>query len=288
MFQQTNNLTPTRRLSGLGTRRGSQSSLREQHAAAKNLLLLLILQPIWIILDRLITLYKQFVSFRISSFTTKTEMELLEAIVLDEYSPDGRRKRTPSGMETVEEIQNLTGLLHQNDIEGIEHSTEGTVCTLKWCDFDKETRVAEMVVYGRNGGKHTGQWSFYDDGNWTRFVIPLLRLFEYSYRFNFSEDWQRAEIEIGFLGWYVPRWLMAFDMEQTPESVNGSQWLRTNVIFAFLSRWPILNWDSTPKRAYILETIYCEEEKNGIRGVKTTKYTDDFKTAEKKGMRLTK
>ena len=84
--------------------------------------------------------------------------DLLQAIVLNKKSPPpsclqrllcdcGSGERTASGIQDIPEISNLAGLLLQNGDE--THSTNGTVFTLKWGEFNKETRVGE---WGGAGG----------------------------------------------------------------------------------------------------------------------------------------
>lgn len=168
---------------------------------------------------------------------------LLQKIVLDDTAPppswlqkllcdcnSAQRKLTVSGIQDVPEISNLAGLLLQNG----DHSTGGTAMTLKYARFDKEKRVAHIQVYG--GG---GKWAALDNALW-RFVLNVGRCCNYTYRFTFSEDWQKADIDImGNLccvacclppcanAWFsIPKSYCAFEMYQAEDSVNGSHWIR--------------------------------------------------------------
>ena len=181
----------------------------------------------------------------------KDRSELLQAILLDDHSPPptwcqrllcdcGARKRTLSGIEDIPEISNLAGLLLQNG-DAMVHSTNGTVFTLKYADFDKETRIGELEVYGGYGGKqHTGQWSALNNKTWLA-LLTLGRCCNYSYRFSFSEDWRKADIDIRAncccatclppcsKAWFnIPKSVAAFEMIQAKKSINGSHWIRNS------------------------------------------------------------
>lgn len=187
--------------------------------------------------------------------TVKKRSELLQALVLDEYSPDGSRKRTPSGIAEIPEISNLAGLLMQNALPDVLHKTAGTTCTLKWAAFDKKTRTVELQNYGNFDGRQIGEWSYFNNNQWRNLLIPLARVFNYSYRFTFDEDWQRADIDLGLFYTlsgkariFVPRSLLHFDMVQTKESKNGSQWLRRSSTLG-----------GVMKSSYILEAVYASD-----------------------------
>mmetsp|Transcript_17101 Transcript_17101/g.25630 ORF Transcript_17101/g.25630 Transcript_17101/m.25630 type:complete len:232 (+) Transcript_17101:132-827(+) len=172
--------------------------------------------------------------------------DLLQAILLNEKSPDpswlqrllcdcGSGERKASGIKDIAEISNLAGLLLQNGDE--THSTSGTVFTLKWGDFDKETRVAELEVYGGCGGQqHTGSWSLLNNQTWKHLSL-LGRCCNYTYRFQFSKDWQSADIDVKAncclipcaRPWCtIPKSFCAFKMAQAEDSENGSRWIRTS------------------------------------------------------------
>jgi hypothetical protein len=172
--------------------------------------------------------------------------DLLQRIVLNDVSPQpswlqrflcdcGSGARKASGIQDIPEIANLAGLLLQNGDE--THSTNGTIFTLKWSDFDKETRVAQLEVYGGCGSQqHTGAWSALNNQKW-KLLSMVGRCCNYSYRFQFSEDWQRADIDIKgncclipcCKPWFsIPKSWCAFQMEQAEDSKNGSHWIRTS------------------------------------------------------------
>jgi len=137
----------------------------------------------------------------------KDRSELLQSMLLDDHSPPpswcqrllcdcgASRKRTISGIQDIPEISNLAGLLIQNG-DPATHATSGTLFTLKYADFDKETRIGERHVYGGCGGQqHTGQWPALQNKTWLT-ALTIGRCCNYSYRFTFTEDWQKADIEI--------------------------------------------------------------------------------------------
>jgi len=160
----------------------------------------------------------------------------------------------------VPEISNLAGVLFQNGLETEHgHPTNGTIMTLKWADYDKETRTALIPVYGGYGGcgtkkASTGHWSILDNPTW-RALSLLGRCCNYSYIFAFSEDYQRADINMKVnLGcfcckaWFtLPDSVIGkFEMEQYPDSENGSHWKRNSAKSA----------DEEFAFAYSLETAY--------------------------------
>lgn len=200
---------------------------------------------------------------RIVGVTTTDRSSLLQAIVLDDKPPPascirrslcdcGSGERKLSGIEQVPEISNLAGLLIQTQTGEKTRTTTGTTQTLKWADFDKASRVAEVKVYGGCGGKqHAGHWAAIDNSCW-KFFVCCGRVWNYSYRFRFDEDWQRADIDIRFCCTlsgntccsYPSSWT-AYDMVQTKDSKNGSQWDRRQS----KRGGPMENW-------YVLEAVY--------------------------------
>jgi len=177
---------------------------------------------------------------RIVGVTTTERSNIVQAILLDEKPPPascirrslcdcGSGERKLSGIEQVPEISNLAGLWIQKG----DHPMAGTTATLKWADFDKTSRVVEVKVYGGCGGKqHAGHWSAHDSAR-SKFLVCCGRVWNYSYRFRFDEDWQRADIDIRFCCTpsgntccSYPSSCTAFDMVQTEDSTNGSQWNR--------------------------------------------------------------
>ena len=152
----------------------------------------------------------------------------------------GPKQRVHSGIEGVAEIKSLAGATLQRG----EHSTGGSVQTLKWCSFDKEKRVAHLEVFGGVGGDlHSAQWTEPGDSCVWPVLMTIARCCDYSYRFKFSEDWRRADILIETnlccvcclpIPPCVPAWctvpssLVAFEMVQSDDSTDGSFWYRNS------------------------------------------------------------
>ena len=103
------------------------------------------------------------------------------------------KKRAPSGIADVPEIANRSGVFFQYG----DHSTANTAMTLKGAVFDKGNRVADLKAYGGFGGEAStvGAWTAEKSSTWLC-LMTIARLCNYTYRFKFSEDWQRADIEI--------------------------------------------------------------------------------------------
>ena len=61
----------------------------------------------------------------------------------------------------------------------------------------KENRVADLKAYGGFGAEvsSVGAWTAEKSSTWLC-LMTIARLCNYTYRFKFSEDWQRADIEI--------------------------------------------------------------------------------------------
>lgn len=87
-----------------------------------------------------------------------------------------------------------------------------------------------MKVYGECGEKQYAgsHWSAIDNSKW-KFLVCWRRVWNYSYRVRFDEDW-RADIDIRFCctlsgkTWCsYPHSYTAFDMVKTKHSKNGSQ-----------------------------------------------------------------
>jgi hypothetical protein len=57
-------------------------------------------------------------------------------------------RRVASGVESVLQIKSLAGATLQFG----DHATGGSVQTLKWCQFDRVKRVAQLQVFGGFGG----------------------------------------------------------------------------------------------------------------------------------------
>ncbi|EOD24641.1 hypothetical protein EMIHUDRAFT_435421 [Emiliania huxleyi CCMP1516] len=127
-----------------------------------------------------------------------------------------------------------------------KHSTGGSIQTLKWSTWDPDSRVAHLEVFGGYGGSsHTGQWTEPPGCLWL-FLINLGRCCDYSYRFEFSEDYRRAEILIEanlccccclpippcLPAWFVlPGSCVRFEAIQADEGSNdGTDWVRQSSI----------------------------------------------------------
>ena len=77
------------------------------------------------------------------------------------------------------------------------HSTAGSVQTLKWAEFDAHKHTARMQVFGGafTGRGATGVWTEPNKCTWNC-LINLARCFNYTYFFEFSPDWRKADIKI--------------------------------------------------------------------------------------------
>lgn len=172
----------------------------------------------------------------------------------------GRSERVASGIENVPELRGLAGVSVQNG----HHDTRGSLQTLRWAKWDAEKRQAEMKVFGGFTGFCGGKGT--ELGQWTEPVVPkwlcltnLARLGKYTYRFNFTEDYRKADIQIRIdplvlccicipcmPAWCsVPKGCVAFDMVQSSESTDGSEWIRRN-----------MKCGGEPEHAYSLQEVF--------------------------------
>lgn len=107
----------------------------------------------------------------------------------------GPEARVSNGIEDIPEIRGVAGGLLQSAPP--DWPTKGSVQTLKYCKFDKEKRVATIQVFGGFGGPSSvGLWTEPGGSCKWYFLINLARCCNYSYRFEFSEDWRHADIKI--------------------------------------------------------------------------------------------
>lgn len=151
--------------------------------------------------------------------------------------------RSNSHIADVPQIRGLAGATLQRGPP--DWRTSGSVQTLKWSHFDEEKRVATLQVFGGFGGlPSSGLWTEKDVLAWYC-LINLGRLCNYSYRFEFYDDWRSADIKImsnccGCVpcclpccpAWCtVPDWLMKFNAVQVGEKVDGSHWVRNSSYF---------------------------------------------------------
>jgi len=146
----------------------------------------------------------------------------------------GPEKRVLSGVEDVPQISSLAGATLQYGT----HATGGSVQTLKWCKFDKDKRVADLQVFGGFGGTSSvGLWTEPAEKCYWTCLINLGRVCNYSYRFEFAEDWRHVDIKIRAnicccIWPWAPAWFQApdncatFSATQTDESTDGKHWVR--------------------------------------------------------------
>jgi len=168
----------------------------------------------------------------ILSSNAEAQPSLLQRCCLCQCAPD---ERVNNGIDSIPQISSLAGAT----LQAGEHSTGGSVQTLKWCRFDKEQRVAQLQVFGGFGGRSsTGLWTEPPSYLWIC-AINVARLCNYSYKFEFSEDWRHADIKIkgnctGCLFpccpacVQVPDCLAKFDMTQQDDSTDGRAWIRAS------------------------------------------------------------
>ena len=141
-------------------------------------------------------------------------------------------RRTASALPDA--LRGLTGLTLQKG----EHSTAGSLQTLKFSRWDAPSRTATMPVFGAFGAPATsGLWTEPNTPTWNC-LITFARSCNYSYDFKFSEDFRRADI--GIRGnccccvpcapacVSVPGFIARFDMVQADSSTDGSSWIRSS------------------------------------------------------------
>jgi len=193
----------------------------------------------------------------------------------------GPSERVPSGIETVPQLRGLAGVLVQ---AGDQYSS-GSMLTLKWAKWDAAKRQVDLQVFGGFTGSGCGGSSGSELGLWTGriealrcFFMNLGRFGAYTYRFTFSEDYRRADIDT--MGnplalcciclpcaWVtIPKCCFAFEMVQTDDSTDGTSWKRNN------SRC-----GSDFEFYYDLKEVYTPEGKVG-------KYHDEFKAVPQQVM----
>jgi len=163
---------------------------------------------------------------------TSSEPSLYQRLCMCQCAP---RSRPHAGIEMIPELQGLAGVTLQKG----DHETAGSLQTLKWGTFDADKRVMEMAVFGGFYSNTTGVWTEPVNLLWC-FLANLGRTANYTYRFEFSEDWQYADIKIKGNPLFVcclcctciPAWLAIPDcitkqtMRQSQDSENGSAWDR--------------------------------------------------------------
>ena len=149
----------------------------------------------------------------------------------------GATPRVAGGIGAVPELAGMAGATLQRG----EHSTAGSVQTLKWGRYDPATRTVKVEVFGGFGAHHsTMMWTEPVRCPWCC-LINLARFCDYSYKFRFSEDFKHADIAIMSncccLLPCVPSWCAvpgacaAFEMTQVEEpgrSLDGTHWSRNS------------------------------------------------------------
>mmetsp|Transcript_27724 Transcript_27724/g.57588 ORF Transcript_27724/g.57588 Transcript_27724/m.57588 type:complete len:272 (+) Transcript_27724:2-817(+) len=163
-----------------------------------------------------------------------SDPSLYQRLCMCQCSP---RPRPPSGIEMIPELRGLAGVtLQQGD-----HETSGSLQTLKWGYFDPDKRVFEMAVFGGFYSPTTGVWTEPINVLWC-FLANLGRTANYTYRFEFSEDYHNADIRIKanplalcglccpcIPAWFtLPKCISTTTMTQPPDVKDGSVWDRFN------------------------------------------------------------
>jgi len=101
--------------------------------------------------------------------------------------------REASEIELDPRLRGLAGVTLQDG----DHSTSGSLQTMKWASYDPETRVASQQVFGGFGGTAgTGAWSEDASSVMWMFLMNLGRWAGYRYRFSFSEDYKNVDIDV--------------------------------------------------------------------------------------------
>ncbi|CAE8629867.1 unnamed protein product [Polarella glacialis] len=158
---------------------------------------------------------------------------LFQQLCLCQCTPLARVKPV---LELVPQLRGLAGVTVQDG----DHVTKGSLQTLKWADFDPQTRVATKPVFGGFGWKDgtAGLWSEGASKSCLRGVVfNLGRSCNYTYKFTFAEDYLSADIDAmaNLTGpccpcvpaWFtLPRFLSHFTMKQDLGSTDGTEWTR--------------------------------------------------------------
>lgn len=159
---------------------------------------------------------------------------LYQRLCMCQCSP---RPKPQTGLELVPELRGLAGVSLQDGT----HTTAGSLQTVKWGSFDPETRVAELAVFGGFYQSTTGVWTEPVNCLWCC-LANLGRTANYSYRFEFSEDYSFADIKIKgnplvFCGCCcpcIPAWctipscISQTNMKQSEGIDDGTSWDRYN------------------------------------------------------------
>jgi len=176
--------------------------------------------------------------------------------------------RVPSGIEKVPGLAGLAGITLQYG----DHTTAGSLETLKWGEWDPEKRTLKLTVFG-------GFYSKWSTGFWTEptaplwrsalwcFLMNLARNQNYTYLFEFAEDYRSANIKISgnplFLCCVccpcIPAWFTIPDcctkqvLEQADDSKDGTHWIRKNASCGgtpefYYDLYTVWNFDGSPTK----------------------------------------
>lgn len=177
----------------------------------------------------------------------------------------GGETRVDSGIRDVPEIAGLAGITMQTD-----GGAENNVQTLKWATFDRARRRAKTrnnsgaVCCGTLATSQLSSWVVGLPGSCLGLCCMSLcmscvqRQCDFTYLFEFSEDWRRADIRIllnccccvpcGKAWCRLPDWLVRFDMVQADGVADGSHWHRNSS-----------SCGGPMKRTYELKAIFRED-----------------------------
>eukprot|EP00931_Biecheleriopsis_adriatica_P043643 TRINITY_DN24946_c0_g1_i1.p1 TRINITY_DN24946_c0_g1~~TRINITY_DN24946_c0_g1_i1.p1 ORF type:complete len:246 (-),score=49.64 TRINITY_DN24946_c0_g1_i1:374-1111(-) len=145
--------------------------------------------------------------------------------------------RVPSGIEKVPGLAGLAGITLQYG----DHTTAGSLETLKWGEWDPEKRTLKLTVFG-------GFYSKWSTGFWTEptaplwrsalwcFLMNLARNQNYTYLFEFAEDCCTKQV-----------------LEQADDSKDGTHWIRKNASCGgtpefYYDLYTVWNFDGSPTK----------------------------------------
>lgn len=171
----------------------------------------------------------------------------------------GREADTPnvSPMAYIPELVGLTGVTVQDSSElPTQHTTNGSLQTLRFMPYDPVNRTLTMSVFGGRGSQ-PGTWAEPQNLTWAC-IMNMSRLCNFSYRFKFAEDLRSADITplvngcccVPCLPPCVPLPACCggrFDMVQTERSRDGTEWQRRNYE------------NGKPQLYYYLRTVITEQ-----------------------------
>lgn len=183
---------------------------------------------------------------------------LFQRLFMCQCSPE---KRTSARLEFQEQLRGLAGITIQDG----DHSTAGTLLTLKWMKYDPQTRTGNLQVFGGFGGSaSTGLWSEDPSKLPWYCLMNLGRCANYQYHFEWNEDFSFADISIKgnplilccicipcVPAWFtIPHCCCNFSMKRTSD--DGTSWDR------YTSRG-----GGEPVYTYTLKTVYDTDGSKG-------------------------